>query len=349
MLWDIFCKVIDNHGDIGVCWRLACDLAQRGERARLWIDDPSALAWMAPHCHDRVQIGRWNEGGGIEVPADVVVEAFGCELPPRVVLAMAARPHAPRWINLEYLTAESYAQRAHGLPSPVLAGPGTGLVKQFFYPGFTPRTGGLLREADLLQRQQAFDRTAWLRRIGIDADDRRLVSLFCYEPLALAGLLEQLEHAAEPTHLLVTAGRATAAVQAQRAQAGAADARRDSSLTLTYLPLLTQWDYDHLLWACDFNFVRGEDSLVRALWAGRPFAWQLYPQHDAAHHHKLDAFLTWLQAPASLRRFHEAWNGIRAGLPTLDMAGWQACAQAARASLLAQDDLSTQLLRFVGG
>ena len=349
MLWDIFCKVIDNHGDIGVCWRLACDLAQRGETARLWIDDPSALAWMAPHGQDRVQIGRWKEGVDFGAPGSVVVEAFGCELPPSVVLAMAARPHAPRWVNLEYLTAESYAQRAHGLPSPVLAGPGTGLVKHFFYPGFTPRTGGLLREADLLQRQQAFDRAAWLRRIGIDAGDRRLVSLFCYEPLALAGVLEQLERAAEPTHLLVTAGRATVAVQAQRAQAGTADARRDSSLTLTYLPLLTQWDYDHLLWACDFNFVRGEDSLVRALWAGRPFAWQLYPQHDDAHHHKLDAFLAWLQAPPSLRRFHEAWNGIGAGLPDLDVAGWQACAHAARANLLAQDDLATRLLRFVGG
>ena len=349
MLWDIFCKVIDNHGDIGVCWRLACNLAQRGETARLWVDDPSTLAWMAPQGRDGVQLGRWNDGGDFGAPGDVVVEAFGCELPASVVMAMAACQQAPRWINLEYLTAESYAQRAHRLLSPVLAGPGSGLVKHFFYPGFTPETGGLLREADLLQRQQAFDRTAWLRRIGIDVGARRLVSLFCYEPLALADLFEQLEHAAEPTHLLVTAGRATAAVQAQRAQAGEADARRDSSLTLTYLPLLTQWDYDHLLWACDFNFVRGEDSLVRALWAGRPFAWQLYPQHDAAHHHKLDAFMAWLQASPSLRRFHEAWNGIGAGLPDLDVAGWQACAQAARANLLAQDDLATRLLRFVGG
>ena len=32
MLWDLFCRVIDNHGDLGVCWRLARDLAARGER-----------------------------------------------------------------------------------------------------------------------------------------------------------------------------------------------------------------------------------------------------------------------------------------------------------------------------
>lgn len=38
-LWDIFCSVVDNYGDIGVCWRLAVNLAQRGQRVRLWIDD----------------------------------------------------------------------------------------------------------------------------------------------------------------------------------------------------------------------------------------------------------------------------------------------------------------------
>ncbi|MEO7887531.1 MAG: elongation factor P maturation arginine rhamnosyltransferase EarP, partial [Polaromonas sp.] len=42
--WDIFCKVIDNFGDIGVCWRLAADLASRGHKVRLWVDDASALA-----------------------------------------------------------------------------------------------------------------------------------------------------------------------------------------------------------------------------------------------------------------------------------------------------------------
>ena len=47
MKWDLFCRVVDNFGDVGVCWRLAADLAQRGEQVRLWIDDASALTWMA--------------------------------------------------------------------------------------------------------------------------------------------------------------------------------------------------------------------------------------------------------------------------------------------------------------
>jgi uncharacterized repeat protein (TIGR03837 family) len=341
MLWDIFCKVIDNHGDIGVCWRLASGLAARGESVRLWADDASALAWMAPEGDPGVQVGGWNAASSFPAPGDVVVEAFGCELPEGVVAAMAARSQPPRWINLEYLTAEDYARRNHKLPSPVMSGPGKGLVKHFFYPGFTPDTGGLLREPGLLQRQAGFDSAAWLRTLGIEAGGERLVSLFCYEPAALPALLRQLDEAPQASRLLVTAGRAAAAVKAQLRQ------RSPGRLAITWLPLLTQSGYDQLLWSCDFNFVRGEDSFVRALWAGRPFAWQIYPQDDDAHHRKLAALLDWLQAPPSLRDFHAGWNGIATTLPPLDLPAWQPCVEAARARLLRQDDLVTQLLAFV--
>ncbi len=37
---DIFCAVVDNYGDIGVCWRLARQLAhEHGMTVRLWVDD----------------------------------------------------------------------------------------------------------------------------------------------------------------------------------------------------------------------------------------------------------------------------------------------------------------------
>ena len=346
MLWDVFCKVIDNHGDIGVCWRLARDLATRGESVRLWVDDASALDWMAPGGQPGVQVIRWADGTVFPPPGDVVVEAFGCELSHSVVAAMAARAHPPRWINLEYLSAEAFGERAHLLQSPVMRGPGAGLLKHFFYPGFTAGTGGLLRESDLMQRQALFDREAWLRAVGIDAGAGRTISLFCYEPAALPALLDQLARAPEPTRLLVTAGRATAAVQASMRQHGPGTGEMFS---VSYLPALTQVDYDHLLWACDFNFVRGEDSLVRALWAGRPFAWQAYPQDGDAHHGKLGALLAWLDAPPSLRQFQRAWNAMESGLPPLDLSAWQLCSQHARTRLLAQDDLVSQLLRFAAG
>jgi len=353
MLWDIFCKVIDNHGDIGVCWRLSAELARRGEQVRLWVDDASALPWMAPDGAPGVAVRPWNAQGEAE-PGDVVVEAFGCELEPAFQAALGARSRRagrqPPWINLEYLTAERFAERSHGLPSPVLAGPATGLTKRFYYPGFTSATGGLLRERDLDERRAAFDRDGWLRsRAVARRPGARLVSLFCYEPPALPSLLAQWAGDTAPTHLLVTAGRAAAAVREALRHHDAQHPgwQRSGALAITWLPWLSQRDYDHLLWACDLNFVRGEDSPVRAIWAGRPFVWQLYPQQDAAHHAKLDAFLDWLEAPPSWRAFHRWWNGVADEAAGVEPEDWRGAAEAARQRLLAQPDLATQLLRFV--
>lgn len=346
--WDIFCRVIDNYGDIGVCWRLACQLAGRDQAVRLWVDDASALRWMAPLGCPGVEVHAWTQPLALAAlaPGDVLVEAFGCEIPGEFVgryvdwRSADGRPAA--WLNLEYLSAESYVERSHGLSSPVMHGPGRGLNKRFFYPGFTPRTGGLLREPGLLQRQADFDRAAWLGQQGITPiPGAQRISLFCYEPVALPGLLERLAQQPWPVQLLVTAGRTTAALQA---------CARPDGIALHYLPHLTQDDYDRLLWSCDLNFVRGEDSLVRALWAGQPFVWQIYPQHDDAHHTKLEAFLAQIEAPASLRAWHRTWNGLNTDpLPALDRPGWAGALAQARARLLAQSDLLSRLLEFVDG
>jgi uncharacterized repeat protein (TIGR03837 family) len=221
-----------------------------------------------------------------------------------------------------------------------------GVDKWFFYPGFTPATGGLLREPDLAVRQAGFDASAWLASQGLPPTSRPRASLFCYEPPALPALLQQAGQE-PPSDWLVSAGRAGDAVSAALASGLVPGGAR-----LHRLPRLTQTDYDHLLWACDLNFVRGEDSLVRALWAGQPLVWHIYPQHDNAHHAKLDAFLDWLQAPPSLRAFHRVWNGLAepdaAVWPGWAVVNnWRDCVQAARARLLAQPDLTTQLLGFV--
>ena len=355
-LWDIFCRVIDNYGDVGVCWRLAAGLAARGEQVRLWLDDASALTWMAPDGAAGVPVREWNDSlqpGDLSV-GDVLIEAFGCEVDAGFLAACAQQAadsgHQSVWLNLEYLSAEAFVERCHGLPSPVLAGPAKGLRKYFFYPGFTPATGGLLREADLAVRQASFDREAWLRRLAIPFQGERLVSLFCYEPTALPALLEQLAADEQPTRLLVTPGRATAAVQACLACMNSTHAewKAQDRLKFTYLPALSQLDYDALLWSCDLNFVRGEDSLVRALWAGKPFVWQIYQQSDNAHQAKLDAFLDHLQAPPSLRTFHQVWNGLsQAALPQPNLTEWQRSVSSSRARQLQDDDLVTKIIRFV--
>jgi uncharacterized repeat protein (TIGR03837 family) len=350
-LWDIFCTVIDNHGDLGVCWRLTRQLLAHGQSVRLWVDDASALAWMAPEAPTlpKLQVLPWAAASQSEVlsqlkPADLWIEAFGCTLPEAFVAhGVATRPQQPAWINLEYLSAEDWVPRMHNMPSPVMSGPAKGWTKRFFYPGFTADTGGLLRETDLLERKERFDRTAWRQRHAPHlAPGGLLISLFCYEPAALPQLLAQL--VGTPHHLLVTPGRPLAAVQ--QTLAGMAVHPSWSAL-----PYTTQDGFADMLWACDLNFVRGEDSLVRALWAGQPFIWHIYPQDDNAHHAKLEAFLEWMQAPESLRRAHRVWNGMEAGeWPALNsgaLADWAACAQTARQQLLQQTDLVSQLRSLV--
>ncbi len=350
-LWDIFCTVIDNHGDLGVCWRLTHQLRDAGQRVRLWVDDASALAWMAPAAHQEpdIEVRPWSDASQTSTlqalpPADVWVEAFGCTLPEAFVAhGVVTRAQQPRWINLEYLSAEDWVPRMHQLPSPIMSGPAKGWTKTFFYPGFTPDTGGLLRESDLLERQQRFDRAAWRQKHAPDlAPNGLLISLFCYEPAALPQLLSQL--VGTPHHLLVPPGRPLAAVQH-------ALASMPVHPHWSALPYTDQNGFDEMLWACDLNYVRGEDSLVRALWAGQPFIWHIYPQDDNAHHDKLEAFLEWMQAPESLRKAHRVWSGMENGkwsaLNSRELADWNVFSKNARQKLIEQTDLVSQLRSLV--
>lgn len=355
-LWDIFCKVIDNHGDLGVCWRLSCQLRDAGHQVRLWVDDASALAWMAPGALEGREAGivvmPWPQNECSHLPpAQVWVEAFACDIPEsfvhsQVVARQSQQLAPPVWLNLEYLSAEAWVPRMHGLPSPVMQGPAKGYTKWFYYPGFTTQTGGLLREADLPELQSAF-----LETNKHSPTDAHTISLFCYEPPALAELLTLLNTNTPPGLLKVCAGRPTQAVQA----AMATQPQRANPLQWTALPYMPQPQFDELLWSCHLNFVRGEDSLVRALWAGQPLVWQIYPQDDNAHIAKLDAFLDWLQAPHSLRAFHHRYNGLPTALAQIPLAwpnhdtlnAWRIGVQAARQRLLAQPSMVEQLVSFV--
>ena len=358
LLWDVFCRVVDNFGDIGVCWRLACNLAERGQRVRLWVDDATALRWMAPEGHAGVEVSTWLAATAFPPPGDVVVEAFGCDPAPAFLAAMAAareNGRAPVWINLEYLSAEPYVERSHALASPQMSGPARGLTKWFFYPGFTAATGGLLREPGLEAEQAVFDRAAWLAAHGLAlAEGERLVTLFCYPGAPVDRLVASLAATGLPALMATAPGAATGALRAALATAGAPGALRQHAL-----PWLTQPDFDRLLWAADLNFVRGEDSWVRAHWAGKPFVWQAYPQDDGAHAAKIEAFLDRALARAEagtaevIRDWTAAWNGLDD--PASPLPGWTprllaatgAAARAWRDQLRGCPELVSSLLAFV--
>lgn len=337
--WDIFCTVIDNYGDIGVCWRLARQLAQEhGHAVRLWVDDLASFARLAPSVSPAlpvqrlsgVEIRQWRSDADCAgvVPHDAVIEAFACNVPEPFVLAMAQAARQPVWINLEYLSAEPWVREHHGMASPH---PRLPLTKYFFLPGFEFGTGGVLRESMLAGRRRDFSSTAasqarlW-HRLGVQPVPGALrVSLFAYENRALAPLLSQWRDGPEPIHCLIPAGlAATQAFEWASRQPGVQSSPEGrqcttGNLRLDRVPFVPQDSYDELLWLCDVNFVRGEDSFVRAQWAARPFVWQIYPQEEDAHLVKLDAFLALyrqvLRDPAAvgaLETFWRAWNGFSA-------------------------------------
>ena len=326
---DIFCTVVDNYGDIGVCWRLARQLANEHDIAvRLWVDDLVSfrklcaeieLASAVQH-HCGVEIRHWVLPFNDVLPAQIVIEAFACDLPENYVLAMAAQEPKPVWLNLEYLSAEDWVSGCHGLPSPHSRLP---LTKYFFFPGFTPNTGGLLVEQDLLAKRDAFLANAELQKnywhtLGVSprSADEIKISLFSYENPAVQELLSVLVAGPHNVICLVPEGRVLPQVAAffGRGALSAGDELQRGCLRLHVLPFVEQDEYDKLLWACDINFVRGEDSCVRAQWAGKPFVWQIYPQHDGVHLKKMRALLNLYceglehEAAETLQVLWERWN-----------------------------------------
>jgi uncharacterized repeat protein (TIGR03837 family) len=370
--WDIFCTVIDNYGDIGVCWRLARQLvAEHGVKVRLWVDELASFAKICAQIDPErggqsvqgVEVRHWTNEFPSVVPGDVVIEAFACQLPESFIAAMADRQRPPIWINLDYLSAEAWVSGCHTLPSPH---PRLALTKYFFFPGFDQTTGGLLRETGLAAERQAFSaspeqQAALWSRLGQSPPPAEAlrVSLFAYENPALFDLLASWARGERRVCCLAPVTRTLAAIEQFAGQSlHAGDVVRRGALEIRLLPFVAQPDYDRLLWSCDVNLVRGEDSFVRAQWAARPLLWQIYPQHEAAHQVKLAAFLDRYcaglpeAAASAVRALHRQWNAAGrigadswaqylAALPEL-----RCHAELWEKNLSKQEDLCASLFRF---
>jgi uncharacterized repeat protein (TIGR03837 family) len=368
----IFCKVVDNYGDIGICWRLSRQFhAEHGVAVTLWVDDLASFRRIWPQVDvdaelqdvDGITVRHWRGQDGEFAPADipdVVIEFFGVDIPPGYIAAMAQCEPRPVWINYEGLSAEEWVEGCHRLPS---MHPRLKLTKHFFFPGFNDKTGGLLRERGLLEQRTRFQAdpaamAAFLARFGVTPAEMgsRKVSLFCYPEAPVSELFGAWEQGGSSVTCLVPEGVARDKVTAflgTEARAGASATR--GALTVRVIPFMPQTDYDRLLWACDLNFVRGEDSWVRAQWAARPFVWHIYPQDENLHHVKLRAFLQkYAVNTQSLVDFSLRWNGAREGhmdalwtslqaeLPTIESRAreWET-------QMLANGDLVSNLLNFV--
>lgn len=392
---DIFCRVIDHFGDAGVCWRLAKELsgAPYYAEVRLWIDNLSTLQKITAQTNQKrafclsspalpgqqkLTVHPWPikdnalAHHGYPEPHPIIIEAFAGGIPPAIHAQLTA-DHL--WIVLDHLSAEGWVEDFHGLPGHA---DGTQAQKYYFYPGFTEHTGGLLRSPDLLsqvQRWQSQPRLLQWQKLAAPlqlspahiqqlATDR-VFFIFQYPHAPVTALLQELyqQKDSSPTTLLFAADQdyhyqnAQQFMQAKRPLHIKANTVDSSTIRLLQLPFIKQQYFDQLLWSTDLNFVRGEDSWVRALWAQRPFVWQPYPQTGRTHLIKLRAWLQRLGLPHAVQKLIEQWNqgnqhqnSIRnLDLTALDSARLQRWQQNIRNEvhkLSMQDSLSARLRQF---
>ena len=374
---DLFCLVIDNYGDAGVCWRLARQLVnEHGCRVTLWIDKPSVLqricsgteAGLEKQTVSGVDIRLWPAVFPPLVSSDlpdVVVEGFGARLPESYVLLMAQQEPQPVWINLEYLSAESWVEGSHLMASPQSW---IALTKYFYFPGFTDRTGGLIREKAIVAERENFqsDRQnaiQFLSQLGIKSStDQWIISLFCYPDASVSMLLESLRKLEKNVLCIIPEGVASEQIKSFIGKEALAGTRYESgNLVIQILPMIEQDDFDRLLWSCDFNFIRGEDSFMRAQWAAKPFVWHIYPQEEEAHMVKLNAFLDLYlyglpeTMANNIRLFWTEWNDRKNGQTVsnnwMNLVGilpeWDRFATDWFKKLTDREDLASRLLRFI--
>jgi uncharacterized repeat protein (TIGR03837 family) len=320
LTFDIFCKIVDNFGDIGICWRLAKQLQQQYDlEIRFFVDKLSIAKQMlvgidvskAVQQYEGVRIVHWHDSTAFEYAADVVVETFACGLPMAYLAYMNQRTV---WVNVDHLSAESWVPSFH-------AGHGkhhdTNLTRHFYFPGFDESTGGLLREQDLKKQRDAFLQSKLLQQafwhsLGKQLSDEIKISLFSYPNAPIEGLIQSLVAGKQKVSLYMPFNDCLPKHLLGKKNLAVGDCLTVGQLTLNVLPFLSQDDYDKLLWACDINFVRGEDSWVRAIWAGKPFVWQPYWQTEHTHLIKLNAFLETFygehQHKVTVDALHQAWS-----------------------------------------
>lgn len=338
---DILCRVLDNFGDIGVVYRLAKALSalDPGLKLRLSVDNLEAFKALEPAVAagaEAQRLGDWELlrwgtpwPGFRSDPPRLVLECFACGRPAPLEEALfdPARGGLRHIVNIEYLSAEAYADELHLMPSATRSP----LVKKhIFMPGFTPATGGLIIDPEF---RLAMDAWGEAKAAGRQALARARAVLL--PRLALAAEAGPKDDAAAEPRAAVAGGNAAgpsrsrfnpselaarfwlsifsyerdygpfvaqlarlageeplavlaAAGRSQSCLIGAWE-RADRPFPLIAVPFLKQEDWDELLCASDAALVRGEESLSRAALAGIPFLWHAYLQEGGYHQVKVAA------------------------------------------------------------
>ena len=308
----ILCRVVDNYGDIGFVYRLARELSSLSSiektQLRLIVSDlksfnamalpPGISTSLAVQNYNGWKVIDWNacaEGKCefTEHPPKIILECFQCGRPEWLdeILFSAQTTQTVQIVNVEYLTAEDWADDFHLLKS----GTRSALVKKInFMPGFTKKTGGLVLDKNFVScvhsktaALECLKKYASKKTVALIEDTNLFrVIAFSYErnfENEARALSEFAKNSGRKVQVLLAPGLGN--VPFKKA---AAAFKNISVYDLEYLPQLA---WDALLTLADFSFIRGEDSFSRACLSGIPFVWHAYPQEEEFQLVKADAVL----------------------------------------------------------
>lgn len=302
---DIFCEIIDNYGDIGVVYRTAKELQKIFPKSKIRaflnrLDEfkkiNSQVLDLPSQNIDGIEYITFDylrDNANELLTAQVIIEAFGCQIPEEYM--EIAYDNSELLINLEYLSAEDWIEDFHLQSSPLGRGK---LKKVFFMPGFTEKSGGVITDSNYLERIQRVleNKEFYEKKYLSDIEDREnkiVGTLFSYEK-NFTPLLEDLKKLDKDVVILAMGEKTQDSLRKILKNFSIEDFRNSlkyGKIEIRFLNFLNQEEYEELINIVDFNFVRGEDSFIRAVLTGKPYMWHIYCQEEYAHMDKIEGFL----------------------------------------------------------
>lgn len=302
---DIFCEIIDNYGDIGVVYRTAKELQKifPESKIRVFLNRLDEFKKINSQVLDLpsqnidgieyITFDYLRDNANELLTAQVIIEAFGCQIPEEYM--EIAYDNSELLINLEYLSAEDWIEDFHLQSSPLGRGK---LKKVFFMPGFTEKSGGVIADSNYLERIQRVleNKEFYEKKYLSDIEDREnkiIGTLFSYEK-NFTPLLEDLKKLDKDVVILAMGEKTQDSLRKILKNFSIEDFRNSlkyGKIEIRFLNFLNQEEYEELINIVDFNFVRGEDSFIRAVLTGKPYMWHIYCQEEYAHMDKIEGFL----------------------------------------------------------
>lgn len=316
----VLCKVVDNFGDIGVVFRLCRALSElkKNLEIRLVVSNLDSFAKISKGIDSTKtfqefrgwKVFDWNDSALCKKefsknPPEFILECFQCGRPEWLEELL----FSPQFnlnvqiVNVEYLTAESWADDFHLLKS----GTRSAKIKKInFMPGFTKKTGGLILDKNFMRClsekkfalnlvKQNLDK----KILSEDFSDSFKILIFSY-PKNFDFLASAIKEFSFLKKIIVFVASGAGADSAKISL-------KKFKVDFVCLPFMQQEVWDAFLSLMDFSFVRGEDSFSRCCLFGNPFIWNIYPQEEEFHIVKLNAFLQKIKIP-QIEKFSFLYN-----------------------------------------